>query len=209
MKRSFISPLLIMLCLLPLNAVAGPGTQALDRFFNDVHTLKADFVQTVSSEDYKKSEQSRGTLIISRPGKFRWDYETPYLQQIIADGKKLWIFDIDLDQVIVKSLQQALGNTPAVLLSGGADLGDKFVISDFQMKDSSQGLNWVELRPKDEDAGFQRLRLGFDQDLRQMLLLDSFGQETRIQFSKVQRNPSVDMQKFVFIPPPNVDVLTE
>jgi len=147
---------------------------------------------------------------MSRPGHFRWDYEKPYLQQIIADGQKLWIFDIDLDQVIVKSLKQALGNTPAVLLSGSADLSDQFSITDYQNEQADKDkLDWVELRPKDEDASFQLLRLGFANDLQQMVLLDAFGQETRIQFKQLQRNPHIDPKLFQFEPPPGVDVLSE
>jgi len=199
-----------MVCLLlPGMANAGSGKQALKNFFHEVKTLKADFVQTVQSEDFRKSEISSGKLLMSRPGHFRWDYDKPYLQQIIADGKKLWIFDIDLDQVIVKSMKKALGNTPAVLLSGSADLSDQFNISDYQTDTKSDQLDWVELKPKDEEAGFQLLRLGFAPDLQQMVLLDAFGQETRIQFSQLQRNPNIDPTLFQFVPPAGVDVLSE
>lgn len=199
--------LLLALSVLPGIADAGSGTQALKRFFKDVHSMKANFVQTVQSEDFRKSETSRGKLLMSRPGHFRWDYKTPYLQQIIADGSKLWIFDIDLDQVIEKSLKKAIGNTPAALLSGSADLSDQFIIADDKSRDDN--LDWVSLKPKDEDAGFQLLRLGFDGDLRQMILIDAFGQETRIQFDQLQRNPKIDPAVFQFTPPPGVDVLAE
>lgn len=209
--KKLVKPWLLLACLLllPGLAQAGSGKLALKKFFHDVKTLKADFVQTVQSEDFRKKETSSGRLMMSRPGHFRWDYDKPYLQQIIADGTKLWIYDIDLDQVIVKSLKQALGNTPAVLLSGSADLSDQFNISDYKSDAQSDNLDWVELKPKDEDAGFQLLRLGFDQDLRQMVLLDAFGQETIIKFSKLQRNPDVNPALFQFVPPEGVDVLSE
>jgi len=201
--------LLICLLLLPGLANAGSGKQALKNFFTEVKTLKANFVQTIQSEDFRKSETSSGKLMMSRPGHFRWDYDKPYLQQIIADGQKLWIFDIDLDQVIVKSLQKALGNTPAVLLSGSADLSDQFTINDYQTSAKTDKLDWVELKPKDEEAGFQLLRLGFAPDLQKMVLLDAFGQETHIEFSQLQRNPSIDSSLFQFVPPAGVDVLSE
>ena len=211
LARAITTILAALLLLLPGISSAGSGKQALQRFFNDVRSLKADFVQTVESEDFRKSEKSSGKLMMSRPGHFRWDYNKPYLQQIIADGKQLWIFDIDLDQVIVKSMKKALGNTPAVLLSGTADLSDQFTINDYSAEKQSAdaSLDWVELRPKDEDAGFQFVRLGFNTDLRQMVLLDAFGQQTRIQFSELQRNPAIDPKMFEFTPPPGVDVLSE
>jgi len=210
MVRQLSLALLCTVMVTPAWASAESGTNALQRFFHDVRTLKASFVQTVRSEDFRKSEKSSGTLLMSRPGHFRWDYEKPYLQQIVADGQKLWIFDIDLDQVIVKSLKKAIGNTPAVLLSGSADLSDQFIINDYKNTEpGADQLVWVELKPKDEEAGFQLLRLGFNNDLQQMILLDAFGQETRIQFSQLQRNPNIDPALFQFSPPPGVDVLSE
>jgi len=211
-RRVKLVALVSCLCaffLQPAFASAGSGTQALQRFFTDVKTLKADFIQTVQSEDFRKSETSSGKLMMLRPGHFRWDYEKPYLQKIIADGQKLWIFDIDLDQVIVKSLKNAVGNTPAVLLSGSAELSDQFKIKDVKNDDAAKNLDWVELLPKDEEAGFQSLRLGFANDLQLMILRDAFGQETRIQFSRLERNPNIDPNAFSFVPPPGVDVLSE
>ena len=97
---------------------AGKAVDQLDAFLASSGAMSADFVQTVQGAAFSQSKESRGTLIMQRPGKFRWDYQTPYKQLILADGKRLWIYDEDLAQVVVKPLNLALGDTPALLVSG-------------------------------------------------------------------------------------------
>lgn len=184
------------------------GRTKLEQFFKEVTSLKTQFVQQVRGQDHVKLETSSGSLLMQRPGKFLWDYSAPYEQRIIADGRQLWIYDVELDQVVVKPLEQALGNTPAVLLSGGSDLGDKFEISNYQpLPTETNGLSWVELVPKDQEAGFQQLRLGFATELQEMVLVDAFGQVTQIVFSELQRNVKIKASVFDFVPPPGVDIL--
>lgn len=187
---------------------AGEATDRLSAFFAEKGALRADFVQTVQGAAFAQPEESRGVLIMQRPGKFRWDYRQPYQQQIIADGKRLWVYDVDLEQVVVKPMDEALGDTPALLLSGGGSVTDRFDVT--ELPDQGDGLAWVQLVPKQADTGFSELRLGFDkQDLQRMELRDNFGQITRLAFSHMQRNVDVPPATFHFVPPKGVDVVGE
>lgn len=206
MKKRWLA--FLLLCLPIANVYAGATERLLD-FFNNVQSMQAEFTQTVSAQGFADKDTSKGVFRLLRPGKFRWDYEQPYQQQIIADGNKLWVYDVDMDQVIVKPLNLVLGQTPAVLLSGTASLTDRFDIQDLAGR-SEQGLAWVQLRPKDTESSYEKLLLGFsEQNIQAMELVDNFGQVTELQFSNLQRNLKIDAKIFQFQPPPGVDVIGE
>lgn len=179
----------------------------LDRFFNDVKTYSAQFEQVVLDEAKQPVQRSSGQLWIERPGKFRWDYAQPYEQQIIGDGNKVWVYDVGLEQVTVRSMATALGDTPAALLAGRGRLSDNFTV---KALDRPGNLTWVQLEPKKKDSGFESIRLGFSgQQLAQMELADGFGQVTRITLSGYRENVAIDPGKFRFKPPPGVDVIEQ
>lgn len=186
---------------------AGKGKDQLDSFIHDIKTLRAEFAQTQLDPRGDKVQEVYGTFIMQRPGKFRWDYRQPYEQAIVADGSRLWIYDKDLEQVTVRNLEGAIGNTPALLLSGGMELSDNFVIVEAPDQD---GLTWVELTPLDSESNFKRLRLAFENNsVRIMQLYDSFDQTTILEFSQVQTNTTFPADSFRFQPPPGVDVIEE
>jgi len=211
MKRQFVSLLSLVFIVFSSSAVAGTAEQRLERFFKQVTSMRADFTQSVVGEGKRAPEKSEGVLQMQRPGKFRWEYRVPYEQQIIADGKKLWIYDVEMEQVIVKPLDLALGDTPAVLLSGGADIADKFDITEITVeKQNDASLFWMQLVPKKQEANFEKLLLAFTGDnLKIMELKDAFGQVTRLTFSNLEQNPSIDASVFTFIPPAGVDVIND
>ena len=197
---------ILLFCAGATQAQAG-GRERLDAFFKDVQSLRGEFSQTVLDPRMKVSEQAQGTLALQRPGKFRWDYKAPYHQLIVANGDKVWIYDMELEQVTVKAIGDAMGNTPAQLLSSGDSLEKSFTVIE---QGKSGDLEWVELIPKQKDTSFEKVRLGFDQrDLRSMELIDNFGQTTRLQFSQLERNPKLVPSLFDFKPPPGVDVVGE
>ena len=105
---------------------AGDAIARVEKYLGALKTLGAEFVQVVRGKDGEVTERASGTLSISRPNRFRWDYREPYEQTIVADGTRLWLYDPDLDQVTVRSLAQGLGDTPAMLLSGAGKVGDAF-----------------------------------------------------------------------------------
>lgn len=197
------------LCALMLSfsiAMAGEGMDRLQAFFNEKGAMRAQFVQTVQGAAFAQPEQSSGILTMQRPGKFRWDYQKPYQQQIVADGKNLWIFDVDLEQVVVKPLDEALGDTPALLLSGDGSVSERFDIKELDGREDD--LLWVQLTPRQEDTGFQAVRLGFGkQYLLAMELVDGFGQTTTLTFSEVEMDISLPADTFHFVPPEGVDVI--
>ncbi|HEB94525.1 MAG TPA: outer membrane lipoprotein chaperone LolA [Gammaproteobacteria bacterium] len=199
---------LLLLGLLTLPAQAGVATDRLNAFFAAKDGLRASFVQTVQAPAFDQPEVSRGTLLLLRPNRFRWDYQEPYKQQIVADGQRLWLYDEELEQVVVKPLDTALGDTPAMLLSGSGSVEERFTLK--ELPERGNGLTWVQLTPKQEDTGFEAVRLGFDaHDLRRMELVDGFGQVTRMQFFDVARDTQISPAAFRFVPPPGVDVIGE
>ena len=190
---------------------AGNAEQRLEQFFKQVQSMRADFTQTVISENRRSAEKSQGVLQMQRPGKFRWEYQTPYEQQIIANGEKLWIYDVEMEQVIVKNLDLALGDTPAVLLSGGANIADRFNVKEISVdSEGESSLYWLQLLPKQQEASFEKLLLAFAGDnLQIMELKDAFGQITRLTFSNLEQNPAINNSVFSFEPPAGVDVIDE
>ena len=184
---------------------AGAGSDRLQLFFDHLTGLKADFTQTVIDAHSVTVQNATGTLQLLRPGRFRWDYHTPYEQLIVADGTRVSIYDPDLEQVTVKLMDETIGNMPALLLSNEQPLEDSFDITELGLKDE---LEWLELDPKAGDNSFLKIRLAFDEHtLHAMELVDSFGQTTRLVFSHVQRNPEIDPDIFHFVPPTDVDVI--
>jgi outer membrane lipoprotein carrier protein len=183
---------------------------AIERFKSFVSTTqsaRADFDQQVFGRDGKPTQQSKGSFVFSRPGRFRWTYARPVDQLIVGDGERVWIYDRDLNQVTVRRLSKALGSTPAALLAGAADVDKAFALSEAGTR---EGLEWLEATPKEPEAGFERIRMGFSATgLEAMELTDNFGQTTRLRFSNLQKNPKVDPGEFRFEPPKGADVLGE
>ena len=150
---------------------------------------------------------AKGAFVFQRPGRFRWTYAQPVDQLIVGDGQRVWIYDRDLNQVTVRKLSRALGSTPAALLAGSADVEKAFELSEAGSRD---GLEWLEAKPKEREAGFALVRMGFGADgVQAMELRDHFGQVTQLRFTNLVRNPKVDPAEFRFTPPKGADVLGE
>ena len=195
-----------IVALAPGLAAAGAVDQLHD-FLKNTKTLRADFAQVVIAKSGRKPQQSSGVVAISRPGKLRWEIQKPYPQLVVGDGEKIWIHDPELQQVTVRKAGQAIGGSPAALLSGSNELEKNFTLKE---AGESDGMAWVEATPKANDSGFERVRLGFSgSDLKAMELLDSFGQTTLIRFSRIERNPALPASIFRFTPPAGADVVGE
>lgn len=198
--------LIALLGLLPAVAYAD-GVQSLKAFFQNTGSMRASFHQTVVDNLGRKVQVVTGGMQLQRPGRFRWDYNKPYVQLIVGDGSKVWLFDPELNQVTVRALDKVLGSSPAALLAGSKDIDKAF---DLRSVDRQDQLDWVEATPKEKESGFERVMLGFrDETLQKMELHDSFGQVTVIEFSAQERNPRLNPQDFRFVPPDGADVLRE
>jgi outer membrane lipoprotein carrier protein len=189
--------LLLLLC---TAAHAEQPTAALRAFFAGLETLQADFEQQVVDEDGRLQQSSQGHMWIMRPGRFRWDYVQPYKQQIVADGTRFWSYDEDLEQVTVQAAGEVLTATPAMLLSGEQPLEQVFTLE-------VDG-NSVRLLPKTDDSNITALNLYLEAGvLQEITAQDSFGNTTTFRFSRLERNPSLAADLFVFVPPAGADVV--
>jgi outer membrane lipoprotein carrier protein len=207
--RLCFSFLIMLIMVAPILASDNPksGIDNLRRFFSEVNSFSARFSQVVLDERLSPIQESSGTLWIERPNKFRWDYEKPYKQQIVADGKRLWVYDVGLQQVSVRPLSGGLGDTPAMLLAGRGRLDDNFTIKPLSMQN---GIEWVQLSPRRKDSGYEDIRIGFSQGkLRVLEMVDGFGQVTRVTFQSSRENPRIEPNRFSFTPPEGVDVVGE
>ncbi|HNU66308.1 MAG TPA: outer membrane lipoprotein chaperone LolA [Methylotenera sp.] len=183
------------------------GIDSLKKFYNSTQSISAKFHQVVTDTKGQKIQDVFGEMVIKRPNQFRWDYKKPFEQQLVSDGKQVWLYDIELAQVTTRQLSKALSASPAALLAGGEDLDKNFNLSNLSREDN---LDWVSALSKDADSGFNNIAIAFKGDkLQQMELVDSFGHLTKIVFTDVKPNPNVSEKLFLFKAPKGVDVLVE
>jgi len=194
-----------LLLLLSAASHAQPSPAYFTEFFNGLLTLQADFDQQVLDDNKELLQSSQGHMWIMRPGRFRWDYETPYRQQLVADGERLWSYDEDLEQVTVQPASELLTSTPAMLLSGDQPLELLFTITETAATAEQQT---VTLIPKSDDSNVTRLHVHFSGKLLTRIdAEDSFGNTTLFSFTHLERNPQLDEKIFQFTPPAGADVI--
>lgn len=196
---------LVLVCLgLPQTVLAG-GVEMLRQFYAGTTTLQSAFVQEVMDEQGKVTEVLRGQLWLSRPSTFRWEYREPYQQIMVNDGKRLWLYDVDLAQVTVREAAQALAGAPVWLLNGGPELDEQFTL---QSEPGSGDLEWVLMQPRNADSDFKSARMGLKLGMPEILeLTDALGQKTVIRFQDMSRNLVIPAARFQFSPPANVEVV--
>ena len=197
----------ILLALVFAGAVEASSIDRFRTFVRTTQSARGNFEQKVHDRAGTLVQESKGSFVFLRPGRFRWVYSKPVDQLIVGDGERVWIYDRDLNQVTVRRMSKALGSTPAALLAGSSDIEAAFELSDAGERD---GLEWLEAKPREREAGFERIRMGFDvSGVRAMELTDHFGQTTQLRFTDLLRNPKVDPADFRFTPPKGADVLGE
>lgn len=151
---------------------------------------------------------SSGDFAFARPGRFRFDYTKPYAQTIVADGKTLWLYDPDLNQVTQRAQDQALGSTPAALLTSASDVAALRAQFTLENAPDADGLQWVLARPKAQGGQLKSVRVGFaGAQLAALDMEDNLGQRSHIRFEGLQINPSLPASTFVFKAPAGADVL--
>jgi outer membrane lipoprotein carrier protein len=207
-SRRFARPFIALLFLAcPVLAHAG-AVDALKRFIDHTRSFSAEFSLSSLTQDGRKSSSSSGRVSFLKPERFRWEVDRPYQQRIIGDGREIWIYDADLAQVTVRKTRNALGSTPAALLTGA-----KEVLGNFNLVEAgtADGLEWVEATPREEESGFTRVRLGFSAngDLRALLLFDHFGQTTTVRLTNPKVNLPLLEEQFRFTPPEGVEVVRD
>ena len=198
--------LLFAVLLFVASAARADAVDTLREFVRDVKSGRAAFTQVISSADGQKKRSSSGSFEFERPNRFRFAYTKPFEQLIVSDGNKVWIHDVDLNQVSVRRLGQALGATPAALLAG-ASLDKEFELAALP---SAGGIDWVLATPRQKDGAFQSMRIGFrGNDLAAVEILDGFGQRSRLDFSQYAANAPIPDTSFRFVPPKGADVVEQ
>ena len=192
------------------NPASAAGAQtALDTYLANVKTLRAEFSQTVTDGRGAEVQKAEGKFVIVRPGRFRWEL-TPggasaSPQLMVADGKNLWFYDRDLEQVSVKPAAAALTATPASLLSGDTDVRKLFRVTSAGKR---EGFEWVKVTPRASDADFREAQIAFaGADLKRMVLKDKLGQTVQLDFLTSLRNQPVSDDEVKFTPPAGADVI--
>jgi outer membrane lipoprotein carrier protein len=201
-----------LLAALAAGGAAQAATTPLDSYLDDLRTLRARFLQILVDAKGREIDRASGTLIVVRPGKFSWEIHPQRTgssggagQLMVCDGTNLWFLDRDLEQVTVKPVDAALSATPAMLLSGVADLHMSFSITPAGQR---QGLEWVLVEPRGAEADFRSALFGFaHRDLKRMILEDKLGQTATISFEKIERNAAVAPAEVSFTPPAGTDVI--
>ena len=198
-------------------AMAG-GLDSLELFVKTVKTGRADFTQVVTSPakdgQAPRAKTSSGTFEFSRPNRFKFIYQKPFEQSIVADGQVLWLHDVDLNQVTQRKQAEALNSTPAALIAAAPDL--RALQADFTLANAPEkdGLQWVDAIPKSRDSQLQRIRVGFRPGdktvtLAALEILDSFGQRSLLTFNQVEVNPRLASDTFQFKPPAGADLIRQ
>lgn len=182
-------------------------SSTLSELLKNMHSLQANFTQTIFDQKGKSRQKSTGHMMLQRPSQFRWDTLEPNRQLIVTNGKRLWIYEPELEQVTIRALAKAAGETPAMLLSDeNLSLTQEFTVQSLP----KTTLTWFSLVPKDKSSMIASLKLGFaDKEIREMQIQDHLGHMTRIQFSRVKMNSPLQASVFTFTPPAQVDVIDE
>jgi outer membrane lipoprotein carrier protein len=197
-----------------LLAAHASALDSLEHFVKTARTGRADFTQVVTSPAHEgqtpRTKKSTGTFEFARPSRFRFDYQKPFEQTIVADGKTLWLYDPDLKQVTARKQAAVLGSTPAALIASARDLAS--LKRDFDLEDAGEkdGLQWVQATPKNKDGQLHSMKVGFRGDqLAALEILDSFGQRSVLTFDKMEVNAGVSASAFEFKPPQGADVVRQ
>ncbi|WP_329740570.1 outer membrane lipoprotein chaperone LolA [Dyella sp. A6] len=201
-------PIVVAACLFPLAVLAqsaGPARARLDAFAKGLHSLTGHFTQTLTNADGQSGQTSSGTLALEAPREFRWDTQTPYKQVIVADGRRVWLYDPSLEQVTVRKQSVEEAHSPLTVLTDVSLLDKSFKVTEEGERD---GLQWLRLTSTAKDPQFAFADLGFDaHGLARMIFRDQLGSTTDIRFSDLKRNVAIPPQTFSFMPPKDADVI--
>jgi len=187
-----------------ISAVADDA-DILTNFVSELKTYEARFEQSQRDPRGNQVQFSTGYMALSRPGKFRWVYETPYEQQLISDGESLWVYDPDLEQATRRALTGSIDTSPIMILMDEKSLTEVY---DIKLVDEEDGMRWFSLTAHDGQSDFNQILIGMDeQGFASMQLIDAFDNVTRVSFMDRKINRPLDMDQFDFTPPEGVDVV--
>ncbi len=205
MMKRIMAALLLCLGLVQVAQAEGEREQ-LNNFFTKTNSMQSVFVQEVFDDKGKLKQSSQGTVYLLRPGRFRWEYSAPEKHQIVADGRNVWVYDVELDQVTVKPTSQALSAAPVGMLLSKQPVDAQFAVQ--EMDADGSRLAWFRLTPHKKDSDFTTMDLGMSSaGIQEMVLEDKFGQQTYIHFKGMQLDINISPDRFKFTPPGGADVI--
>jgi outer membrane lipoprotein carrier protein len=212
MKKSFFILSFLVGFLLPISVWAEDAAVSLENTLARTQTLQANFSEVILTGNHVNQRLS-GTFYLkkvgSKPGKFSWQTKSPIHQEIISDGNQLWIYDKDLEQVIVTSLKRNVGATPVLLLNG--QKGN--IAQNYHVKLTADAVDnrtrLYTLAPREKTL-YRVIQMSFEGDkLVRMRFEDHLGQFTDFTFTHIQLNQPMTDKPFIFKMPKNVDVIHE
>lgn len=184
---------------------SGPARSELEKIAGELERFQADFTQTVKSQNGSVQDQSHGQVWLQSPDKLRWIYAGDFPEIIVADGKNIWLYDVSLEQVTVKTQSGQAGNSPLMILADVSQLDIQFQVTELG---EFEDMMLLELKSLDSESEFERILLGLEpHGIRMMAMEDAFGQRTEIHFKNVLINQPIDPELFLFTPPEGVDVV--
>ena len=205
MFRTFTQLIASMAFMISVSVHADDAASTLDNYLKGLQTYSAAFEQRLINEHDELIEKSVGVFYLRKPGMFHWAYVDPYSQMLISDSRSLWIYEEDLEQVIIQDVGDSLGKSPAAILGGNVPIREHYLVIDMGISDDH---HWLEMTPRDINSQYNSIRLGFKgTQLSQMLLFDNLGQKNMISFLDIKLNQNLNLELFTFIAPAETDII--
>lgn len=204
-----ITKLIFIFCIFLSQTVYATAADDVTRLLNAIHTMQANFTQTIYDNHQRPIQKSYGQMQLQRPGKFRWNITKPMPQLIIANQSRIWIYDPDLQQVTVRTIKHVAGEAPALLLSQvDHTLSNEYDVSAAAANNASNEV--YTLIPKKSDNMFTSIEIKFvNKEIKEMRLQDNLGHTTKVDFQQIKMNAPIASSQFIFKAPANTDVVNE
>lgn len=185
----------------------------LQRKYDRVADFSTDFVHSYRGGVLKQQATERGTLLVKKPGKMRWEYTAPEKKLFVSDGHKIYSYIPQDRQVIVGTMpRDEHAPAPALFLTGKGDITRDFNASLDKVADAQPGSLALKLTPKRREPEYESLTLVVDPktlSLQMLITIDAQGGRSAFAFSNLKENVGVADNQFVFKMPRNVDVVTD
>lgn len=170
--------------------------------------FSARFVQTSTIKVMDISDTATGRIVVKPPGKMRWEYEAPDPQLIISNGKNLWVYRPEDNQVMVGESPSFFGDGKgAGFLSDIKQIREKFDIQLEKAEDPSRYV--LKLVPQANTLDISMIYLFISRDnfnLVRVVTYNVYEDETRVDFSDIQFDSNIEDKLFTFAAPEGTDI---
>lgn len=183
--------------------------RGLEAAYSQLTDLKSEFTQSAFNKSLNQTIPAAGTVFLKKGGKLRWEYTEPTPQQIVSDGKQLWVYTPALNQVNVAPAPEALAGPAGSFLAGLGRVREHFAVRFLNpAQPADRDGNWVlDLTPRQPLPTLTRLILSVgprQYEVRRAVVYDQFENTVTMAFSRVAANTGIPDTVFTFTPPPGV-----